>query len=156
MFKTLLASTAIATALAAGAFAQDTTQPDATPPAVMEPAAPGTAADPATPLAPNDPALAQNLMPYTGELSADTLIGASIQQADGQKVADINDVILSPDGVVESVVAQFGGFLGFGSNTVLLSMDEITPMQDEAGNLVVQTHLTPEALEGRPDYQAEN
>ena len=51
-------------------------------------------------------------------------------------------------------MAQFGGFLGFGSNTVLLTMDEIEVLQDEAGNIVVQTSLTPESLEGRPDYQA--
>ena len=57
---------------------------------------------------------------------------------------------------MENVVAQFGGFLGFGSNKVLLTMDEIEVMQDEAGNFVVQTALTPELLEGRPDYEDEN
>ena len=35
-------------------------------------------------------------------------------------------------------------------------MDEIEVMQDEAGSYVVQTSLTPESLEGRPDYQAAN
>jgi hypothetical protein len=35
-------------------------------------------------------------------------------------------------------------------------MDEIEVLRDEAGNLVVQTDLTPEALEGRPDYEAAN
>jgi hypothetical protein len=65
-------------------------------------------------------------------------------------------VLMTPDGAVENIVATFGGFLGFGSNTVLLTLDEIEVMQDEAGNFVVQTSLTPEALEGRPDYEAVN
>jgi PRC-barrel domain len=115
------------------------------------PAAPGMATDPALTDA------APVLTPVeAGDISADTLIGASIQTPDGQNIAQVEDVLVSADGAVENVVAQFGGFLGFGSNKVLLTLDEIDVMQDEAGNYVVQTALTPESLEGRPEYQAEN
>lgn len=174
MRSTLLATTAAATMLAFTAVAQQATDP-ATAPAVtpMEPAAgtsDGTMApapvaedgvDPATPPAmetatPADPAGPVLTPMLAGDISADKLIGASIQTIDGENIASIDDVIVSTDGAVESVVAQFGGFLGFGSNKVLLTMDEIDVMQDEAGNLVVQTALTPESLEGRPDYTAEN
>ena len=65
----------------------------------------------------------------------------------------MNDVILNAEGQVENVVAEFGGFLGFGARTVLLTMDDIEVLQDPNENLVVRTSLTPEALETRPDYE---
>ena len=130
---------------------------------VIAPEAPATdtAQEPAAPgAAPLDPAVADVapvLTPVaTADISADALIGATIQTMDGENIASVEDVLVSADGAVEHVVAQFGGFLGFGSNKVLLTMDEIEVMQDEAGGFVVQTALTPESLEGRPDYQAEN
>ena len=139
--------------------AADVTAPEA--PATetaQEPAAP---LDPAAPgAAPMDPAVAdvdRVLTPVqTTDISADALIGTTIQTMDGENIAEVEDVLVSADGAVEHVVAQFGGFLGFGSNKVLLTMDEIEVMQDEAGIFVVQTALTPESLEGRPEYQAEN
>lgn len=177
MRNTLLATTAAATMLAFAAVAQQATDP-ATDPAVIpaEPAAPeapaadGTMApapvaeDATTPAAPPametatsaDPAGPLLTPVLAADISADDLIGATIQTIDGDNIASVDDVIVSPAGAVENVVAQFGGFLGFGSNKVLLTMDEIDVMQDEAGNFVVQTTLTPESLEGRPEYTAEN
>jgi hypothetical protein len=76
---------------------------------------------------------------------------------DGENIAEVEDVLMAADGsAVESIVAQFGGFLGFGANKVELSMDEVEVMQDEAGSYVVQTSITPESLEGRPEYEAAN
>ena len=83
-------------------------------------------------------------------VSADDLIGADIQIYDQETVASIKDVLLNPDGKVKNVIAQFGGFLGFGDSTVLLTMDEINVAKDADSNLVVLTNLTPDALKGRP------
>jgi hypothetical protein len=88
-------------------------------------------------------------------VSADTLIGTDIRTYDQEDIAAVEDVLMTPDGQVESVVARFGGFLGFGENTVLLSMDEINVVQDADGNMAVLTDLTPEALKDRPEYEAE-
>jgi hypothetical protein len=171
MRRTLLATTAIASMLAFGAAAQQAADPADAPAEAVEPAAPATpgvapdadagmdTAQPAPGAAPAAPdtELGTVLTPVEpGDISADTLIGASIQTMDGENIASIEDVLVSADGMVENVVAQFGGFLGFGSNKVLLTMDEIEVMHDEAGNIVVQTALTPESLEGRPEYQGEN
>lgn len=183
MLRTFLATTTLASTLALGAMAQQAADPAAdpliTPPAADAPAemAPDTAQDGTMPgtmgsdtaqdeqpmapgtMAPQDPMVGEApvLTPVpSAQISADSLLGANIQAMTGENIAQVEDVLMSPDGAVESVVAQFGGFLGFGSNTVLLTMDEIEVLQDEAGNFVVQTSLTPEALEGRPDYQPEN
>jgi PRC-barrel domain len=144
MRRTLLATTAAASMLAFAAGAQQATDPaaSATAPAAGTPSA-------TAPMPMLHPAL-------PGEISADALIGATIQTLDGGNIAEVKDVLVGADGTSESIVAEFGGFLGFGSNTVLLTMGEVEVMKDDAGNLVVQTALTPESLEGRPDYQAEN
>jgi hypothetical protein len=97
----------------------------------------------------------QTLTPVAaGDISADKLIGAKIQTRAGEDVAEVDDVLMGTDDQMESVVAQFGGFLGFGSNKVELKPDEIEVLQDESGTYVVQTDLTPDSLEGRPEYTA--
>jgi hypothetical protein len=185
MRRTLLATTAVASMLAFGAVAQQAADPADAPAAATpaEPAAPATpeadamepAADTAEEVVPDATPDTETAQPAPGaapmdtgaadvvltpvapdEISADTLIGAPIQTMNGENIAEIEDVLVSAEGAVENVVAQFGGFLGFGSNKVLLTMDEIEVMQDEAGGIVVQTALTPESLEGRPEYQEEN
>ena len=169
MLKALFASTAVASSLALAAHAQQSTPPAPAPDAVAPAEVTPEATTPTTPApgAPADGAAAPAggsmmaeqpmLTPVeVGEISAEKLIGAPIQTMDSQNIAQIDDVLMSPDGAVDNVVATFGGFLGFGSNTVLLSMDEIEVLQDEAGNFVIHTSLTPEQLEARPDYETAN
>lgn len=153
MRNRFFATTAVAALIAVGAHAQAT--PETTPAAptgsdapAVAPAAPGTmTSEPAAPVL--TPVLA-------GDLSADKLIGARIETMAGENIASVEDVVLNPDGRVESIAAEFGGFLGFGSNTVLLNLDEVSIMQDSGGAYVVQTALTPEGLEGRPAYEKAN
>ena len=192
MLRTFLATTAIVSLAALGAYAQqspaagqpagqDQMAPADTPEAqtgdepilpeaetAQEPAAPapdaGTGEEGTAPMQAQEQPPAGGLggqppaeEPYTEvdvtTLSADDLIGTSIQTQDDQAVATVNDVILNADGKVENIVAEFGGFLGFGAKTVLLTMDDIDVLQDPNGNLVVRTDLTPEAIETRPDYE---
>lgn len=181
MLKTFLASTAIASTLGFAALAQDTSDPlvkqpgtETEAPADMAPAAPDPQAqdaEPSGPMAPaaetaQDPAAPGTMAPeaaptqtltpvLAADISVDSLKGATIETPDGRNIASVDDVLMAPDGSVQSIVAQFGGFLGFGSNKVLLTPDEIEVLQDQSGTYVVQTNLTPEALEGRPEYKAE-
>ncbi len=146
MLRTLLAGSALASAIGFSAMAQSTTDPAADP--AKEPA---PAMAPAAPMTPA--AEAPVLMPIeVGTLSADDLIGAAITNPDGETIASVDDALMTPEGQLENVVAKFGGFLGFGSNTVLLAPAELQFFHDDGGNLVVQTMLTPEALKDRPDY----
>jgi hypothetical protein len=90
------------------------------------------------------------------QMSAEQLIGVDITTFDGEKVASIEDMIVSDDGEVENIVAQFGGFLGFGTNKVLLTMDEIEVLQDPNETLIVRTSLTPESIEQRPAFEEDS
>lgn len=144
MTKTLLASTALAAALAFGAHAQTETAPATDAP--LAPVMEGAGTAPVMPEGAWSPV-------DVATVSADTLIGADIVTHGDERVAAVEDVLITDDGAVESVVARFGGFLGFGANRVLLTPDEIEVMQDASERLVVRTGLTPEAIEMRPEYE---
>jgi hypothetical protein len=85
-------------------------------------------------------------------VSADSLVGSDIRNLDGEAVAKLDDLLLTDDGKVESVLARFGGFLGFGESTVLLTPDEIDVVEDAAGRVMMRTNLTEDALKARPGY----
>jgi hypothetical protein len=88
-------------------------------------------------------------------VSSENLIGTDIVNANDETIASIEDVIITDDGQVESIVAKFGGFLGFGSESVVLTMDDVEIMatSQDSENLVVRTSLTPEQIEAMPPYE---
>jgi hypothetical protein len=151
MLKPLLASAALGALLATGALAQ-TAQEPATP--ATEPAPMGAT----TPAAPaevtGDWVVDENYQPVdVAQLTAEEITGADIRNPDGEVVATVDDIVLGADGKIESVAAKFGGFLGFGTNTVLLTLDEVEFMRNDSDQIVLRTSLTPDSLEGRPDYE---
>jgi len=103
-----------------------------------------------------DPMVAEDWAPIDlTTISSEQLIGADIVTYDNETIATIEDVLISDDGQVENLVARFGGFLGFGSNSVLLTVDEVEVMQEADESLLVRTNLTPEGIETRPVYEEE-
>ena len=165
MLKTFLASTAIAGMMIATAHAQDAT-PDPlapapegaieAPPAAADPMAPAPGVDPlAAPADGMGDAFTESWSPVGIEtVSADQLIGSDIRSnVDDAQIGSVGDVILAADGSVEGIVAQFGGFLGFGRDRVLLGVDDVEIFQDADGRTLVRTSLTREALEAMPDYE---
>ena len=144
MLKPFLASAAIGALLATGAFAQEAPAADPNAPAgTMAPAAPAELT--------GDWVVDENYQPVdVAQLTAAQIIGADVRNADGEVLASVSDLVLSADGKAESVAAKFGGFLGFGSNTVLLKLDEVEFMQNDSGKVVLRTAIAPESLEGRP------
>ena len=130
------------------------TAEDASPPDTM---APDTMPPDAVTEAPAAPAgtLPEGWAPVDlATVSPDTLIGADIRTYDGDTVAAVEDVLMSAEGKVESVVARFGGFLGFGETRVLLTPAEIAVATDADGNVAVLTSLAADELKGRPEYVA--
>jgi len=89
-------------------------------------------------------------------VSADQLIGANIVTHENETIATIEDVLISDTGQVQNLVARFGGFLGFGSNRILLEMEEVEFLQQEGAEaLMVRSDMTPESIENRPEYNEE-
>lgn len=121
MIRKLLATTALATLVSTGAFAQTSTT--TTEPA-QAPAATETA--PAV-KAPEGMAVDQSQVSTDGQL-ASNLIGENVYNStadDAEKVGDVNDLVLSPEGQIEAIVIGVGGFLGIGEKDVAIEYKTI-------------------------------
>ncbi|MEO3389258.1 PRC-barrel domain-containing protein [Mesorhizobium sp. CAU 1741] len=130
MIRKLLATTAIATLVASGAYAQ--TAP--APAAPVEQAAP-------------------EVVHAEGHL-ASNLIGETVYSSSGddaENIGSVNDLVLSPEGDVQAIVVGVGGFLGIGQKNVALEYDLVEWTEREGEQwMVVSTNR--EALEALPEF----
>jgi sporulation protein YlmC with PRC-barrel domain len=108
MIRNLLATTAVATLIATGAFAQEATT---TAPAPADPAVQDQAA----------------VVKADGHL-ATQIIGETVYNGtgdDAQNIGDVNDIVIGADGNIEAVVIGVGGFLGLGEKNVAVDFAQL-------------------------------
>lgn len=86
------------------------------------------------------------------KISADNLIGTNVYGADDADIGEISDVVLSADNKVDAVIMDVGGFLGIGSKSVAVGMDNLKFMSDKDGNNYLYTNLTKEQLDKQVAY----
>lgn len=137
MIRKLLATTALATFIAGGAYAQTTTAP--------APAAPAETQQPADQAAPGVRA--------DGFL-ASHLIGETVYNGSGddaQNIGSVNDLVIAPNGGVQFVVVGVGGFLGLGEKNVALGFDKIAWAERDGDRWIV-VDATKESLEALPEF----
>jgi sporulation protein YlmC with PRC-barrel domain len=107
MIRNLLATTALATLIATGAYAQSSTTPAPTDaPAVQQPAAPVRA----------EGSIVTNI------------VGESVYNGtgdDAENIGKVTDVVFDKDGQAKSVVIGVGGFLGVGAKNVAFDYDKL-------------------------------
>ena len=184
MFKKMLATTAITTLLAMPAFAQDTMNPDEPvitddapmgddamdapvtdpgfddpamdDPMIDDPMIDDPAMDTDPPAAATDPVDDPLASPDGATLLADDVIGADLVNLNDERIATVDDAVLSPGGEVETVLVDVGGFLGFGARTVAIPAADLTLETGENGEPILRTTLTQEELENLPEYEAED
>ncbi|MDF1598211.1 PRC-barrel domain-containing protein [Mesorhizobium sp. YIM 152430] len=137
MIRTLLATTAIATLLSTGAFAQtmapETTDPGMTP----APEAPAEAVETPGP------------QPIEGHL-ASNIIGENVYNGvgdDAENIGTVNDIVLDANGQASLVVVGVGGFLGLGQKDVALEYETLEWAQREDGTTWLVASTTREQLE---------
>lgn len=65
-----------------------------------------------------------------GQIRATQMDGATVYDAQNQKLGDIKDIILDKDGKVAAVVLDVGAFLGVGGKYVAVSMNDLKITQD--------------------------
>lgn len=135
--KSLLLGTAVALVLGASASAQDLFRTEIDPAAI-------TASD----------FIGKRVYAAEAQVDAEEIEGV---QQDWNDIGEINDVILTRDGRVDSVLIDIGGFLGIGERQVALSMESIRFISDSATPddmndffLVINADRT--VLEGAPEY----
>ncbi len=136
MIRKLLVTTAMATLLASGAYAQTTTEP-----APVEPA-PTETQPAATAVTPSDGHLASNLI-------GETVYSGTGENA--QNIGDVNDIVIDSAGRVQAVVVGVGGFLGIGEKNVALEYGTLD-WAEENGDRWLVVAASKEQLEALPAF----
>ncbi|MBC7705908.1 MAG: PRC-barrel domain-containing protein [Rhodoferax sp.] len=77
-----------------------------------------------------------------------TLMGKTIYNDAGQKVGEVEDLIISPDKNVSYVIVGAGGFVGIGRHDVAIPVAQI---QDKAGKLVM-AGATKESIKAMAEF----
>jgi sporulation protein YlmC with PRC-barrel domain len=86
-----------------------------------------------------------------GNYSADDLMGRDIVDNDGNNVGEISDLLIGSDGSIQNVLVDVGGFLGIGTRTVALDLNQIQMAQGDADEMVVS--MTKEQIENLPPVE---
>lgn len=138
--KKFLASTATVLALSTAAFAQSHTS------AFSE-----MTFDQAINLNASE-VIGQRVYASEAAIENDTPI-ASVDDLEWEDIGEINEILLTRDGEVQSVIVGVGGFLGIGEKDVAVSMDQIQFVMEEDGEdyfIVVQASAA--GVEEAPSY----
>lgn len=89
-----------------------------------------------------------SMMVPTLNLSVDEIDGMDIYDSTGEKVGEVDDVLVGQDGTSMAASLDIGGFLGIGEKDVVLPLDSLTKGEDG-----LRTTMTKEELESLPDYE---
>jgi putative membrane protein len=84
-------------------------------------------------------------------VSLEEVLGASVVNAEGDEVAEIEDVVLG-EGDKYYAILSVGGFLGIGDKKVAVPLDQLQLGEDEAYLMSAETE---EQLEQMPEYDEE-
>ena len=86
---------------------------------------------------------------------ASTIIGESVytsSAADAESVGEINDLLVGSDGEIDAAIIGVGGFLGLGEKNVAVSYDNLELTTDEDGTYYVVLETSKEELEAAPEF----
>jgi sporulation protein YlmC with PRC-barrel domain len=84
-----------------------------------------------------------------GGYSAEELIGKNLVDAKGDKLGDIDDLLVTADNNVDKVLVSVGGFIGFGERRVALEIDKLSVTEDN----VFTADISKDQLEAMPEYE---
>lgn len=144
----------------ATSFAQSAPAPSPSEaPAERMETAPAPSPEPsATVPAPSSTTAERSAGTFTSAQSADEwrsskVIGLTVYNQANEKIGDVNDLILGPDGKIASAVIGVGGFLGMGEKLVAVAFSDLQLNRDADGAMRVTVNSTKEALESAPDFK---
>ncbi|GAB2907886.1 hypothetical protein GCM10027278_31050 [Paralcaligenes ginsengisoli] len=85
----------------------------------------------------------------TGWSVKDKVMGKTVYNESDEKVGEVNDIIISPDGKSTYFIVAAGGFLGMGDHAVAIPFDAVT----SAGNKLILKGYTKEQLKSMPEFK---
>lgn len=86
------------------------------------------------------------------EWLASELVGANVQNLQGESIGRVTNLVLDEEGQVIGVVVGVGGFLGMGRKHVGVKLDAVEPKRYWDNQLEVVMDATREALAEAPDF----
>jgi len=87
-----------------------------------------------------------------GEQSASSIIGLKVQNGFGDKLGDINYLVLDSTGKVSTAVIGVGGFLGVGEKNVGVPYGDLKFTNDKNGAQIAIVDATKDSLSSAPNY----
>jgi sporulation protein YlmC with PRC-barrel domain len=88
------------------------------------------------------------------ELTAEQMLGATVEDAEGNSAGSVEDLVLDANEAVSEVIVDVGGLLGIGAHRVALPVDGADILWNaETDELRIQTTMTQQQLETLPEYQ---
>ncbi len=85
-----------------------------------------------------------------GGLSADELVGADIVNAKGDEIGEVEDLVIGTGGKIDMAIVEVGGFLGIGSKTVAVNINELDRAPKGKGFV---TSMTKDELKTLSEYK---
>jgi len=88
------------------------------------------------------------------EWLARVFLGAAVENAAGERVGDVNDLMFDRSGQISTVVLGVGGFLGMGEKNVAIPFSSLTYTTGKNGARVINVALTKDTLNLAPAFKA--
>lgn len=157
MFTKTATLTAVLLALSAPAYAAGTdTQLAQSGPTTTSPGQPPGQTSGQTQAQTSGQATTQGSTAMSEELKsamqASNVIGKNVQNAQGENLGEIDDLLIDKDGSIRAAVVSVGGFLGVGDRNVAIDWKEVSfsPQGD-----TITVNLTKEELQNAPEFREE-
>ena len=90
----------------------------------------------------------------TSEWLARVFLGAAVQNASGETIGDINDLVFDRSGHISTVVLGVGGFLGIGEKVVAIPFSALAFNTGKDGARIIVVPLDKGSLEQAPAFKA--
>lgn len=94
------------------------------------------------------PTTASNLL-YT--MTADELKGRLVNNIKGEKLGEIDNIVIDTQDNTLKAVVSVGGLLGIGEKDIVVSLDQL--QISEGGSLMLATDMTEDQLKAAPEYK---
>jgi sporulation protein YlmC with PRC-barrel domain len=131
--RTSIVAASVLTLLAAAAQAQQAPSTQTSPPAAQT----------------------KNVAPtqeVKGAWNASDYMNSRVYNMAGERIGDVNDLVLDESGKVTAVVIGVGGFLGIGEKSVSMTSDQVKRMLHSDGKPYFTVNTTKDQLQSAPAY----
>ena len=88
-----------------------------------------------------------------GQWLVSRLIGHAVVDESGERIGDVNDLLLDESGHIASVVMGVGGFLGIGEKSVAVPFAALSLAIGADGRRVVRVGLSQQQLKAAPEFK---